>query len=97
MDESQMECMHAMIEGRVQGVGFRYFVIEVALHLGLTGWTRNTYLGQVEVIAEGPRSELDRLLAALHRGPPSAYVTSVSPEWMPATGQFTSFTVKPTV
>ena len=70
-------CLHAWIEGRVQGVGFRYFVQDNAQALGLTGWVRNSGEDQVEVWAEGPQLELDSLLALLRRGPRSAYVSDV--------------------
>ncbi len=65
------------VTGRVQGVGFRYFVQGKATALGLTGWTRNLDDGRVEVYANGSRQRLDDLAAALHQGPRLAEVRSV--------------------
>ena len=90
-------CLHAVIDGRVQGVGFRMFVLEKAQSLNLTGWVRNTISGQVEVFAEGPRSVLEILLEDLYRGPRGSWVESVRQEWLPAMGEFTSFIVSRTV
>jgi acylphosphatase len=66
------------VAGRVQGVGFRYFVVEQARALGLVGWTRNREDGDVEVHARGMAPDLDRLERALRVGPPHARVTSVT-------------------
>jgi len=92
-----LECLHAVIDGRVQGVGCRMFVLEEARDLELTGWVRNTYSGQVEVLAEGPRPVLEIFLEALQRGPRGAWVESVQQDWQPASGQFPSFEVARTV
>lgn len=89
--------LHAMVEGRVQGVGYRQFVFEIASMLNLKGWVRNRRDGSVEVLAEGPRDMLEKLVAALQRGPRMAYVTGVNPQWLPATGEFTSFEVRMTI
>jgi len=70
-----------MVYGRVQGVGFRYFVVERALALGLRGYARNQGEGSVEVLAQGPRLALENLLAMLWRGPSSANVTQVEVDW----------------
>lgn len=83
--------LHATVEGDVQGVGFRYFVVEQALFLELTGWVRNTFDGEVEVVAEGPRDDLEKLLRQLWQGPASAYVSNVSSEWKEATGEYQRF------
>lgn len=96
MAETVQACLHAVVEGRVQGVGFRNFVMETAYRLGLTGWVRNRWNGDVEVLAEGDREALGNLLNALHRGPRSAYVTRVSSDWQQASGEYTYFDVKPT-
>ena len=83
--------LRATIHGRVQGVRFRRFVNYHALRLALTGWTRNVPGGAVEVCAEGPREDLERLLQELHIGPPRAQVTAVDVEWTPADNSFDSF------
>lgn len=85
--------LHALIDGRVQGVGFRYFVIERAIPLKITGWVRNTTEGQVEVLAEGEKQNLQHLLDALRTGPRAAYVTNVNIDWQAASGEFTRFEV----
>jgi acylphosphatase len=85
--------LKASIEGRVQGVGFRMFVLERARNLQLTGWVRNTYDGQVEVLAEGPRPQLEALLDDLYRGPRGSWVESIQQDWQPATDMFTTFEV----
>ncbi len=96
MAENELTRLHAVVEGRVQGVGFRYFVLETAELLGVTGWVRNRWDDTVEVIAEGRRADLERLFRALERGPSAAYVSQVQQEWLPATGEFRSFMVKGT-
>lgn len=88
--------LHTLIEGRVQGVGFRFFVQARAEKLGIKGWVRNTYDGNVEVMAEGPRETLETLLLDLRTGPPSAWVTQVKITWSAPTGKFRSFSVERT-
>lgn len=65
------------IGGRVQGVGFRFFVQDKAAELRLAGWARNLDDGRVEVYAIGPPARLSELAAALHKGPRMADVHSV--------------------
>jgi acylphosphatase len=92
VDENPVR-LHAVVEGRVQGVGFRYFVVQIADELKLVGWVRNLDEGEVEVIAEGTRSRLETLLKALRRGPHSAFVSNVKVEWGEARGEFRRFGV----
>jgi acylphosphatase len=61
--------LHFLIQGRVQGVGFRWFVQREAGELDLRGWVRNTEEGEVEVLASGPAEDLAELRASLRRGP----------------------------
>jgi len=89
-----MKRLHAIVTGRVQGVGFRYFVQQRAAKLELTGWVRNQWDGSVELIAEGSHLGLQALLKALYQGPPSARVTDVNFTWQTATGDFRSFRIK---
>lgn len=86
--------LHAIVEGRVQGVGFRYFVEMQAVSLDLTGWVRNLYSGEVEVMAEGDEVALSQLLLHLNRGPSPANVSHVSVNWSDATGEFPTFRVR---
>jgi acylphosphatase len=86
--------LDATVRGRVQGVGFRYFVLREAIDLGLRGWVANTLDGSVRCVAEGPRDRLDTLLALLRAGPPAATVEGVSELWMPATGTLGPFGVR---
>jgi len=65
------------VRGRVQGVGFRWFVQKHASGMGLRGWVRNEDDGRVQVYAVGTPSELDRLAALLHQGPRMAEVRGV--------------------
>jgi acylphosphatase len=61
--------LHFLIQGRVQGVGFRWYVNREASELDLRGWVRNTEEGEVEVVASGTVEELAELRASLRRGP----------------------------
>lgn len=88
--------LHAEVEGHVQGVGFRYFVQQRAVELGLTGWVRNLWSGNVEVVAEGERPSLEKLLDLLHRGPRSSYVTGVKVDWSAHEAEFKGFQVRMT-
>ena len=72
-----------LASGRVQGVGYRYFVKTNAEKLGLTGYARNLDDGTVEVLAIGPEPQVNDLLAALQLGPRMAEVTGVASEPAP--------------
>jgi acylphosphatase len=69
--------LHYLIKGRVQGVGFRWFVHREAAALGLKGWVRNTEDGHVEVVAEGELETLAELEAALRKGSRGSRVDAV--------------------
>ena len=78
LPESPSTRLDATVRGRVQGVGFRYFVLREAMDLDLEGWVANTRDGSVRCVAEGPRDRLDVLLELLRAGPPAAIVDHVS-------------------
>jgi acylphosphatase len=90
-DQARLE---ARVKGRVQGVGFRYFVIMWAEHLRLTGWVANEQDGSVSCAAEGPREDLERLLEKLEEGPASSIVDYVAVDWLPYTGRWGSFGIR---
>jgi acylphosphatase len=82
------------IQGRVQGVGFRFSAVDAAQRLGVTGWVRNTTDGDVELVAEGDEMPLQRLAAWCHNGPPGARVTRVAEKWLPYGGEFEGFRIR---
>ena len=88
------ERLDAVVRGSVQGVGFRWFVVRRATHLGLAGWTSNEPDGTVRVVAEGSPAALDELLAALRTGPAGASVETVDARRLPAAGGLGSFTIR---
>lgn len=94
MSKEDRARLHAVVKGRVQGVGFRDFAYRYAVQLGLVGYVRNTLDGAVEVEAEGTRPALQTYLARLHEGPRAAWVARVDADWAEADGRFRSFTVR---
>ncbi|MGA9567758.1 MAG: acylphosphatase [Candidatus Korobacteraceae bacterium] len=72
------ETRRYLVSGRVQGVGFRWFVEREAATLGITGWVRNREDGRVEVMATGTREQLSALHARLRDGPRAARVDEVA-------------------
>jgi len=89
------EILEAVIHGRVQGVGFRYFAQGEAMALGLTGWVANEQDGSVRCVAAGPRVTLEVFAERLRQGPPGASVARVELAWRPAAGQpWDSFRVR---
>ena len=87
----QVERLHAVVHGDVQGVGFRYFLMREGQRLGLRGWVRNRDDGTVEFVAEGSRADLERLKQAAERGPRMAHVERVDGRWSAAAGGLDGF------
>ena len=85
--------IHALVQGIVQGVGFRYFVLRAARTAELTGFVKNLRDGSVEIVAEGPREELERFARDVSEGPGRGLVRDVQVEWTESTGEFESFDV----
>lgn len=73
-----MDTIHLEVSGRVQGVGFRWFVVDEARRLNLLGWVRNRPDGKVEIAASGNADALAQLESAVTSGPPGAQVQKVS-------------------
>jgi acylphosphatase len=76
--EKTMQARRFVVRGRVQGVGFRWFVEREAHTLGIAGWVRNNHDGSVEVLAQGSRDQLSGLLSRLREGPRAARVDDVA-------------------
>ena len=90
---SDKKSLHVLVEGRVQGVGFRYFTERVASGLGLSGYVRNLSDGRVEAYAEGDQAALERFLRQVSEWPGFGYVTRVEETWGESTGGHSSFSV----
>ncbi len=86
--------LEATVLGRVQGVGFRWFVVERAMELGIDGWVANRPDGGVECVAEGDRATLEELLRTIADGPAGALIDRVIQRWGPASGSFSSFGIR---
>jgi acylphosphatase len=83
-----------IVSGRVQGVGFRWFVETTASREGVHGWVRNLPDGRVEASAEGDAEAIERFERALRHGPPAARVDDVEVDAVAPTGRDTGFIVK---
>ncbi|GAA1682523.1 acylphosphatase [Fodinicola feengrottensis] len=81
----------AWVRGYVQGVGFRWWTRARALELGLRGWASNLDDGRVEVVAEGPKADCERLLEVLGGGRTPGQVEAVVERWSPARGLAVGF------
>ncbi len=77
LENVRLEAKTFRVRGRVQGVGFRWFVENAARQLDIAGWVRNRSDGSVEVLAQGSREQLFSLRAKLHEGPRAARVDEV--------------------
>jgi acylphosphatase len=82
------------ISGRVQGVFFRASAAAQARALGIRGFARNLDDGSVEIVAEGPRTNLEQLRVWSERGPTDARVERVEAEWSDFRGEFSNFGIR---
>jgi len=96
-DHSTNAHLHILVSGRVQGVGFRMFSYDAARRLNLVGWVRNRFNGDVEIVAEGPRENLEILLGMMRQGSPASLVTGVKFTWQEPSGSYSRFELRMTV
>jgi acylphosphatase len=85
--------IHILISGQVQGVFFRSNTIHVANELGVRGWIKNLPNGMVEVVAEGNKQKLDRLIEFCREGPEGAKVENIEIKWEKPKNEFEGFDV----
>ena len=88
--------LHVIMEGRVQGVGFRAYVEREAKQRSLRGWVRNRSDGSVEAVFSGEEEDVQSMIVACHRGPRMSLVRNVKSEPHPP-GDWRGFDVWPTV
>ena len=82
------------ITGKVQGVGFRYFVLRQAQELGITGWVSNKSNGAVEAFAQGEKADLEQFIAKVKEGPSFSRAEDVSLNWLNEAEQYFGFEIK---
>ena len=90
----KIQAKHIVVHGRVQGVGFRYFVRDAARRLGLGGDVRNRPDSTVEIVVEGAPAPVEALIREVSRGPALARVERLDVDDIPAEGNYRSFTME---
>ena len=91
-----MIAVRVVVRGRVQGVGYRYSMVEAAMEAGALGWVRNRRDGTVEALVQGEPAVVDAIVAWCRRGPPAAHVTSVDVELAAPEPHAADFATRPT-
>lgn len=91
-----MNARRLLIRGRVQGVGYRYAMLDAAAELGVTGWVRNRRDGSVEALVQGELVALDAIIAWCRDGPPAARVNAVEVQEAVCEPR-TTFELQPTI
>ena len=90
----KLERAHIFYTGRVQGVGFRFTAEKLALDLKLRGWVKNLPDGRVELICEGRRTVVEKLLKNIQESMLGPHIKKTNCRWLEATGEFTDFIVE---
>jgi acylphosphatase len=86
--------VHLLVQGVVQGVGFRYFVLHHAQQLGVEGYVKNLFSEDVEIEAQGERGMVETLIHEVSIGPRFAHITSVDVQWLKPDDSFFGFEVQ---
>lgn len=89
--------VHIWVQGRVQAVGFRAFVQQNAILIGVTGWVRNVGYDTVEAVAEGTKEQVEKFLQMVKRGPLGSRVDESREEWEQVMGESSTFKVKSSI
>ncbi|MAG17855.1 MAG: acylphosphatase [Candidatus Diapherotrites archaeon] len=89
-----MERIEVIVSGRVQGVSFRAFALQIALSLGLKGFVRNLANDSVEAVAEGKKEKIEKFLIELQKGPPLCNVENISVTRSKAINEFSDFEIR---
>jgi acylphosphatase len=93
MDQLKLSGVKIIVSGRVQGVGYRYFIARIADDLGLKGYARNLWNGDVEIYAEGRNEFLEELVRKAKEGPHHAKVDTSNVEWLDFMNKYDNFDI----
>lgn len=89
----KLSCIKLTVSGRVQGVGFRYFISNIARDLELKGYAKNLFNGDVEIIAEGRHEFLEELAKKAKEGPMGSRVKTCKVEWLDFNKNYNKFEI----
>lgn len=92
--KSNIKRAHLFVEGKVQGVGFRYFTQTNARDMDINGWVKNLPDSRVEAVFEGPEVKVESMIERCKEGPRAARVDSLDWEWVESTEPLNTFEVK---
>jgi len=90
----ELQQIHAIVDGRVQGVSYRYFTQQAAYQIGIKGWVRNLHNGTVEVLAQGTEGQLSKFIEFLRKGSPAAAVKEIEVTWQPCNNHCDIFRIR---
>jgi acylphosphatase len=93
MDLIQLSSVKITVSGRVQGVGFRYFIARIAEDMDLKGYAKNLFTGEVEIAAEGRKEYLEELIKQAKTGPSNSKVKSCKVEWLDFENKYDKFEI----
>jgi len=93
VNQIQQIAVKIIVSGNVQGVGFRYFIARAANELGLNGYVKNLWNGDVEIFAEGRKEFIEELVKKAKEGPAHARVESCKVEWLDFTNKYDNFEI----
>ena len=88
-----LSAVHLTAHGRVQGIGFRFFVRDLASSTGVKGWVRNLPDGSVEIHAEGEKDVLFDFIKEVKKGPYLGYVSELTTDWITPENIYTGFNI----
>lgn len=92
--KTELSRAEIIVGGLVQGVGFRYFVLRTALQLGVKGYVKNLYSGEVVAVVEGEKIKIMELFEQMKLGPSHSYVKTFSIMWTTFNAEFSSFEIR---
>lgn len=88
-----LKTLHVIVEGTVQGVGFRYYIQSLAHSLGIRGFVKNLLSGTVEIEAEGEQEVLKEMLRKIRSGEMSGYISAMDIVWLPFKNKYDDFSI----
>jgi acylphosphatase len=94
MENLNNSSIKIIVKGYVQGVGFRWFIARAADEMGLNGYVRNLFNGDVEIFAEGRKEFLEDLVKRARLGPSHSHVDSIKIEWLEFKNKYNNFEIR---